>query len=205
MKTSLSTIKTKGMRMVKHWYLPIIAGILCVACGIFIFFYPLESYVMLAISLGIVILITSFVEILMALSSRNWFLTRPWNIAGIIINIVLGILLCANPAVNILFLPFFIGGWVFVRSLMLLSFSRDLSNMELPTGNWLFALGLLLLILSILIIIRPFAIGIPTVIILSGISFIIGGLSLIAISLHVRKLHRLVGKYFITDTEVEEY
>jgi uncharacterized membrane protein HdeD (DUF308 family) len=205
MKTSLTTVKQQGMRMVRHWYLPIIAGVLCIACGVFIFVYPLESYLLLAITLGVVILITSFVEIVMALSSRNWFLTRPWNIIGIIINILLGILLCSNPAINIILLPFLIGGWVFMRSLMLLSFSRDLSNAEIPIGNWLFALGLLLLILSVLIIVRPFAIGINMVIILSGVSFIIGGISLIVLSLNVRHLHSIVKKYLTPDTEEEEY
>lgn len=204
MKTSLATVKQLGMRIVKHWYLPIVAGVLCIACGVFIFVYPLESYLLLAITLGIVILITSFMEIVMALSSRNWFLTRPWNIIGIIINILLGIFLCANPTINIILLPFLIGGWVFMRSLMLLSLSRDFSNMDIPIGNWLFALGLLLLILSIIIIIRPFAIGINMVIILSGVSFIIGGISLIVLSLNVRRLHCIVKKYLTADTEVEE-
>lgn len=205
MKKNLTSSKRKGMRPVTHWYLPLIAGVLCIACGVFIFVYPLESYVLLAISLGIVMIVTGVAETVMAVSSRNWFFTRPWNIVGATINILLGILLCANPAITLVMLPLFVGIWILVRSLMLFGLSRDFSNMELTGGGWMFALALLLLVTSLMILLRPFAIGIPMIVILSGIGFIISGLSLTYIALQAKKIHKLVEKYMPSEIEVEEF
>lgn len=204
MKTKSIHIKSKGMRIVKHWYLPLIAGLLCIGGGLFIFFYPLESYVILSICLGIIMLITGSTEAIMAMSSRNWFFTRPWNIAGAVINILLGIWLCATPGLSFLVLPLIIGAWLLTRSLMLLGLSRDFSNMELRGGGWMFAFGLLLLIISILVILRPFAMGVPMITALCGIGFIAGGISLILIAFHARNIHLLVKKYMPKPFEAED-
>lgn len=204
MKTNLIHAKSQGMRVVKHWYLPLIAGLLCITGGVLIFIYPSESYLLLALVLGVIMIITGATEVVMAISSRNWFFTRAWNLIGATITILLGILLSANPAITIMIMPIIIGAWLLVRGIMMMGLSRDLSNMDIPGGGWIFACGLVIIILSLLILLRPFSIGISMVITLSGIGFIIGGISLEFIAFQAKNIHNLVKKYMPNEIEAEE-
>ena len=53
MKRHFENLTNKVSRAIKHWWLLMLAGLLCVAMGIVVFVFPLESYVTLAILFGI--------------------------------------------------------------------------------------------------------------------------------------------------------
>ena len=73
MKRHFENLSKKAGRAVRHWWMLLIAGILCVAAGIAVFVFPLESYVTLSIIFGVLMVIVGAVQLIVA-SSRTLFL-----------------------------------------------------------------------------------------------------------------------------------
>ena len=44
MKRHFDNLTAKAGRVVKHWWLMMLAGILCIAAGVAVFIFPMESY-----------------------------------------------------------------------------------------------------------------------------------------------------------------
>ena len=57
MKRHFENLTNKVGRTVKHWWMLFIAGILCLAAGVTVFVFPLESYVTLSIIFGILMVL----------------------------------------------------------------------------------------------------------------------------------------------------
>ncbi len=185
----------RASRAVRCWWLFLLCGLLCIAAGIVVFCNPLESYLTLSLLFGIVMLVTGIAELIVAVSSRNYFMMRGYNIAGGILDLIVGVLLCSMPSITATLLPIFLGIWVMYHSFMLIGLSGDLNMFNVPGAGWGIAGGVLLLILSVLIIFRPFF-GAAVVVILTGVALIVIGAIMIAVSLRLRSLHRSVQQSF---------
>ena len=57
MKRRFENLTKQAGRAVRHWWLMLIAGVLCIAAGIAVFAFPLESYVTLSILFGVLLLV----------------------------------------------------------------------------------------------------------------------------------------------------
>ena len=191
MNDLFSKMFDRASRAVRCWWLFLICGLLCIGAGIVVFFNPLESYMTLSLLFGIVILVTGVAELVAAFSSLNYFMMRSYNIAGGILDLIVGILLCAMPSVTASLLPVFLGIWVMYHSFMLIGLGGDLNIFNVPGAGWGIAGGVLLLILSVLIIFKPFF-GAAVVVILTGVALIVIGAIMIAVSLRLRSVHRSV-------------
>jgi len=191
----ISQMFGRASRAVRCWWLFLLCGLLCIAAGIVVFCNPLESYLTLSLLFGIVMLVTGVVELIVAVSSRNYFMMRSYNIVGGILDLMVGILLCAMPTITAALLPIFLGIWVMYHSFMLIGLFGDLNMFNVPGAGWGIAGGVLLLILSVLIIFRPFF-GAAVVVILTGVALIVIGVIMIAVSLRLRSLHRSVQQSF---------
>ena len=191
MNNIFSKMFDSASRAVRCWWLFLICGLLCIGSGIVVFFNPLESYMTLSLLFGIVMLVTGVAELIAAFSSLNYFMMRSYNIAGGILDLIVGILLCAMPSVTAALLPIFLGIWVMYHSFMLIGLSGDLNMFNVRGAGWGIAGGVLLLILSVLIIFKPFF-GAAVVVILTGVALIVIGAIMIAVSLRLRSVHRSV-------------
>ena len=60
MKRRFENLTKQAGRAIRHWWLMMIAGVLCVAAGIAVFAFPLESYVTLSILFGVLVLLAIF-------------------------------------------------------------------------------------------------------------------------------------------------
>ena len=49
MKRRFENLTKKAARVIQHWWLLLIAGLLCIIAGVAVFVFPLESYVMISI------------------------------------------------------------------------------------------------------------------------------------------------------------
>lgn len=189
MKRHFENLTKMASRAVVHWWLFLVAGVLCLVTGIVVFVFPLESYVTLSMIFGVLMLVVGAAKLIAAATSGNYFLMKGYVIIGGLLDLILGLFLCIYPGVTLMVLPIMMGFWMLYNSFMLFSFSDDLGTLQVPGGGLVTAGGILLLILSVLVLVNPFGAGIATVVVLAGSGLILFGLLLCSISVKLKDLH----------------
>lgn len=189
MKRHFENLTKMASRAVMHWWLFLVAGVLCLVTGIVVFVFPLESYVTLSIIFGVLMLVVGAAKLIAAATSGNYFLMKGYVIIGGLLDLILGLFLCIYPGVTLVMLPIMMGFWMLYNSFMLFSFSDDLGTLQVPGGGLITAGGILLLILSILVLVNPFGAGIATVVVLAGSGLILFGFLLCSLSVKLKDLH----------------
>ena len=189
MEYFVERLASGASKTVKNWWMLLIAGLLLIIGGIVVFVNPVESYITLSMMFGIMMLITGLAELIIAITSHNFFARRSYTIVGGIIDMIIGILLCCNIGVTAIILPIILGVYLLYHSFMIIGFGSDLEAFNVKGYGWPLAGGVVLLILSILILINPFSFGTSAVVILTGIALIIMGGIFIVKSLRMRNLH----------------
>ncbi len=196
MKRHFENLTSKVSRAVQHWWLLLIAGLLCVVLGIVVFVFPLESYVTLAILTGVVMLVVGAAQLIIASTSGNYLAMRGYMIVGGVIDLILGIFLCVYPGVTIVVLPIMMGIWMMYHSFMMIAFGGDLDTFRIDGGGTVIFGGVILLLLSILILVNPFAAGIAAVIVVAGVGLILFGLLLCWLSVKLKDIHKYQEKEY---------
>ena len=189
MKRHFENLTAKVARVVKHWWLLMLAGILCVAAGVVVFIFPMESYMTLSILFGVLMVLVGAAQLIIASTSGNYLAMKGYVIAGGILDLFLGIFLCVYPAVTVVLLPIMLGIWLMYHSFMMIAFGGDLETFKLGGSGWVVFGGFLLLILSILVLVNPFGAGIATVIVFTGVGLILFGALLCGESVLLRRIH----------------
>ena len=190
MKRHFENLAAKAARVIKHWWLMLIAGILCIIAGICVFVFPIESYVALSILFGIVMLLTGAGQLILASTSGNYLAMKGYFVVGGVLDVILGIFLCVYPGITLVVLPFMMGLWLMYHSFMIISFAGDLDTFRLSGGGMLTVFGILLLVLSIFVLVDPLSVGIATVLFVAGIGLILLGALFCSISVKLRDLHK---------------
>ena len=193
MKRHFENLTARASRIIKHWWLLLIAGILCIIAGVCVFAFPIESYVTLGILFGILILLTGAAQLIIASTSGNYLMLRGYFIVGGVLDVILGIFLCVYPGVSLFVLPILMGLWLMYHSFMIISFGGDLDTFRLSGGGMLTVFGILLLVLSIFVLVDPFSVGVSTVLFVAGIGLILLGALFCSISVKLRDLHKNMG------------
>lgn len=155
-----------------------LAGILCIALGIAVFVFPLQSYVTLSILAGILMLLVGAAQLIIASTSGNYLAMRGYMLVGGVIDLILGLLLCVYPGVTMALLPVMLGIWMMYHSFMMIAFGGDLETFRVKGSGWTILGGVLLLALSFVVLVNPFSAGIAAVIVLSGVGLIVFGILL---------------------------
>ena len=192
----LTSLADSATRTVKHWWLYLIGGLMCFWAGVAVFCNPVESYAALSLLFGVVMVVLGIAELVTALTSHNFFMTRSYNIWGGFLDLFVGLLLCANPAFTAVALPIILGIWLMYHSFMIIGFAGDLRYFGIPKSGWGTVVGIILLILSFFITFRPFSFGAKVVTILLGIAFLVVGVSLVCGSIKLKRLHNTVKEVF---------
>lgn len=190
METFIERITDKAGRVIRHWWLLLLAGLLLVAGGIVVFCNPVESYLTLSIMFGVLMLVTGIVELVVASTSRNYFAMRGYSIIGGICDLLLGVLMCCYPGMTLVLLPVMLGVYMLYHSFMIIGFGSDLQAFRVPGAGWSIVMGILLLLLSIFVLINPFSIGIGAVIVLTGVSMLLLGAAFVAGAFRLKGIHR---------------
>lgn len=189
MKRHFENLTAKVGRVVKHWWLMMLAGILCLAAGVVVFVFPMESYMTLSIVFGVLMVLVGAAQLIIASTSGNYLAMKGYVIAGGILDLFLGIFLCIYPAVTVVLLPIMLGIWLMYHSFMMIAFGGDLDTFKVKGGGWVVFGGFLLLMLSILILVNPFGAGIASVIVFTGVGLILFGALLCGESFLLRRIH----------------
>lgn len=195
MANILTELRERTCRNVKHWWLLLACGILCAICGIVVFCNPVKSYITISIVFGIVMLLNGIVELITAVTSRNLFLLRGYNIMGGMLDLFIGLFLCAFPRLTLDLLPIILGVWLLYHSFMVMGLGSDLKAIRTPGSSLLFIGGVVMLIIAILALFSN-SFGTNLVVILTGTAFIVFGIILSSIALELRKANRYLNEEF---------
>ena len=189
MKRRFENLTKRAGRAVRHWWLMTIAGVLGIAAGIAVFAFPLESYVTLSILFGVLMLVVGAAKLIAASTSGNYFMMRGYVITGGVLDLLLGLFLCINPGVTLVFLPIMMGFWMMYNSFILIGFAGDMDTFGIRGTGWIMGGAILLLIRSVLVLINPFGAGVATVVVLAGVGLIVFGLLLCSLSMTLKEVH----------------
>lgn len=179
--------------VIKHWYIPLIIGILFVVLGIYVFTVPEETYLTLSFLFSLSFLVSGIAEIFFSISNRKSLSNWGWFLIGGILNLLMGIYLTANPLVSIAILPFIVGFTMLFRSFQGLGFAFDLKNYGILKWGNLALLSVLGIILSFVLLANPIFTGI-TIVSITAMLFIVLGILGIVFSFSLKKLAELPNK-----------
>ena len=182
----------RAIEPVRHWWMYLIIGVLAFILGVFMLVNPAITYEMMTLLLGLALMVFGIIELIVGLFSRNIFVTRAAVLIGAILNIVLGILLAANPGIAALTLPLILGMWMLYQSFMMISYAGDLKGFKVKGYGLTLFCGIVLLILALLILLRPMTVGVFTVAIYISLSFVIYGLAEIVSAFRLKSIHHII-------------
>lgn len=173
---------------IKYWYLPLIAGIVLIAAGIWTFTEPEDSYVALAFLFSLSFFVTGFVESIFSIVNRDVIDNWGWNLALGLLTLVIGVLMLLKPEVSQLTLPFYVGFVILFRSMNAIGLSLDLKSYGILDWGNLLAVGILGMILAFILLWNPLFAGL-SVVVWTGIALVFAGIFSIMASLKLKKLH----------------
>ena len=182
----------RAMEPVRHWWMYLIIGVLAFILGVFMLTNPAITYEMMTLLLGLALIVFGIIELIVGLFSRNIFVTRAAVLIGAILNIVLGILLAANPGIAALTLPLILGMWMLYQSFMMISYAGDLKGFKVKGYGLTLFCGIVLLILALLILLRPMTVGVFTVAVYISLSFMIYGLAEMVSAFRLKSIHNII-------------
>lgn len=192
MRTHFDNLTLKASRVIRHWWLYMLCGILCMVAGIAVFIFPMESYMTMGLLFGILILFVGAAQLIVASSSGNYLAMKGYVIVGGILDLIMGIILCINPAVSLVLMPILLGIWMLYHSFMIMAFGGDMETFRIDGSGWTIAGGALLMLLSIFVLVNPMSAGVATVVTLAGVGLIVFGLLLCVLSFKLKDLHRVL-------------
>jgi hypothetical protein len=178
---------------IKHWYLPLIAGLILIAMGIWTFREPIASYMALAFLFSLSFIIAGLFDTIFSISNREVIDNWGWSLAKGIFTLIVGVLMIKHPVITMATLPLFIGLVVLNHAMSAISFSFDLKNYGVSNWNKLLALGIIGVLVAIILILNPDFAGL-SIVAWTGIALIIAGVVNLIISFKLKKLHDLPGK-----------
>ena len=175
-------------RTIKHWYLPLLAGVILVVAGIMTFMYPLDSYVTLALLFSLSFVISGLMESVFSIANRKTMENWGWHLASGILSLIIGVLLLMNPAVSIVTLPYYVGFLILFRSAMAIGVALDLKNYRVMSWGNLMVAGVLGILFSFMLLWNPMLAGL-TVVTFTGLALITAGILNMVVSFKLKKIH----------------
>jgi uncharacterized membrane protein HdeD (DUF308 family) len=154
------TIRTS----IKHWYIPLIIGILLILLGFYTISTPVAAFLTLAILFSWSFIISGILEIIFAVQNKDEVDGWGWYLTGGILYTLFGILLIANPLLSASTLAFIVGFYALFKSFQLLSFSFDLKNYGSKSWGWSLLFAILGIIFSFILLWNPLFAGFSLVI-----------------------------------------
>lgn len=174
---------------IKHWYIPLIVGILFIVLSVVVYASPKSSILALSIFFALSFLFSGLFEIIFSVANRKQLSNWGWSLAFGIITYLIGMSLVANPALSLGVLALTIGFLLLFRSIAAISFALDIKKYGVKNWGILLAFGILGAIFSFMLIWNPAFAGLSMVVFIS-MSLLFTGLFSITLSIQLRKIHK---------------
>lgn len=177
-------------KILKRWYLPLIAGVLYILCGIWAIAVPVGSFIALSLFISIGILTSGIIEFFYTLTNskntQNW----GWHLAGGLLSILIGFALLTNIQLTLTLFSTLIGFWILFRAFSIFLYAFDRKKRGEKRWSWFLVVGLFAALLSSVLLFNPLFLG-TMVGIWIGICLLIIGIVHILISVLLNRLNRL--------------
>lgn len=168
-------------RSMRLWWVFAVRGILFLLLGAYVFAWPASAYLALSFMFGLVILLAGLAELLRAYRD-NLATGRGWHLFVGLVDILLGLILMSHLGASMDIMRIIVGGYFIIRGLTILNFRA------LARGSWWIILAsVLVLLFGILVLFNP-TFGAATIIIWTGLAFIITGILNILLGLRMRHI-----------------
>ena len=176
-------------KTVKHWYIPLLVGLLFIVLSIVVMTSPESSLLSLSIFFSLTFLFSGLSEIIFSITNRDQLDNWGWSMAFGLLTFIVGILLLSQPGVSLQVLAFYIGFLILFRSMASISFALDIKKYGNKNWGGLMIFGLLGAIASFILILNPVFAGM-SIVVLVALSLLFAGLFSIFLSFQLRKLHK---------------
>ncbi|AZQ64020.1 HdeD family acid-resistance protein [Flammeovirga pectinis] len=173
---------------IKHWYLPLISGLLFVGLGIWSAMHPLVTLVSLSYIFSITFLMVGTLQVIMAIVNRKNMIGWGWSLVGGIFTAVLGAILIANPALSITTLPLYLGFYVMLQGFNSIGKAIEYKDHSSNWG-WILFSGIVGVLLGFSLLSNIALAGMTTAFIAS-FALINTGVSEIIVSVKLKKLKK---------------
>ncbi len=179
-------IKT-AQNSLRYWYLPLIVGILFTAAGVFAFTDPEPAYLGLAAFFAIAFIITGIIDIAFSISNQDTMENWGWALFFGIAELIIGILLVANPDITVVTMPIYVSFLIMFRSIGGISYSLDLKDAGINDWGWLMFLAILGIVFSLFMLFNLDFAGM-SIVIWTGIALLFIGVFSIILSINLKRL-----------------
>ena len=156
--------------MTTNWYLQLIKGIVMILLAILVFMSPAGALLAWAVYIGIGMILSGILNIILGFSARGILENWGWRVFEGLMDIFIGFILMANPALTAAILPFVIGFWGSFYGIMLFV---DAFASKGNTGIKMIS-RILIFLLSTTIMFNPLFVGLTFAIWFAIILFIAG-------------------------------
>ncbi len=171
------------------WWMYLIKGVLIIVLGIWMLKMPRESFNAMLLVIGLIIAIGGVLEAFLALYYKKVLKEWGWNFSAGILDILVGILLIANPEAILVLITLFISFWLVLRGVLSIWEAMELRKKGRKNWKWVLMLGILIMLLAIVLIWHPQVIGL-TIIFWIAISFISLGIFRIVLAFKLLSLSK---------------
>lgn len=185
-----SNLYDKTERLIKHWWLSLIVGLVAVAIGFIVLVHPAASYYTFATWLGIAVLISGIAGLVQALGTRNYFVRRGWLMLAAIADIIIGLLLVFNSLLSAVAMPILLGAWLLYRGCAMLVQGFDLRGYGVRDAGWVIFYAAVVIAIAIAVLWMPGTLGVEAVILFVAIAFITYGVSMVSLGFRLWDIHR---------------
>jgi uncharacterized membrane protein HdeD (DUF308 family) len=173
---------------VSHWWLSVLLGVLFIVIGVWVLFTPVESYLTLSLIFSVTFLVNGVMEIFSAFTMNRETQGWGWIVAGGVIDLIIGLMLVANPGITALLLTFVVGFGLLFRSMMAIGVAFDLKSAGVSMWGWLLVLGMAGLLFSFLLLRKPSIVAL-SIVVVTSIAFIVIGVFRVVLGLRLKKIH----------------
>ena len=176
---------------INNWWIYLLLGILFLMGSAYVFSVPEKSYLTLSIFFAAFMLIDGIGAISLSLSNRERMEGWGRQLAGGIISAIIGFVLFIHPNLSMSVLPLFVGFWVLMRGSLVIGSSFDLKSQGVRSWGWVLILGIINAVLGLMMIANPIF-GVSMVLIFTAVSLLSLGISMITVSLWLKKVKNKV-------------
>jgi len=172
---------------IANWWIYLILGVIFLMGSVYVFSVPAASYLTLSIFFAVFMLMDGIGGISLSMTNRKRMEGWGWQLASGIFSLLIGLALLIHPGLSMAVLPIFIGFWVLMKGSLVIGTSIDLKSQEVKNWRWILAMGILNAVLGMVMIVNPIF-GASMVLIFTAISLLSLGMSMITVSLWLRKI-----------------
>lgn len=168
-------------RQVKYWWLSVLVGIASLVVGFLVLVNPIESYFVMAMWLGIVILFTGVFSLVESFTSDSRYVRRGWLILASICDIIIGIVLMLNFLLSVAIIPVLFGIWLLYRGFVSLAQGITLRSSSVRDAGWVIFSSIVVIAISLAVLFVPDVIGVAAVVVFVAIALMAYGISRISL------------------------